>query len=169
MGNVALFDCRRCGVRVYEWAGLCVDCHAVVSALGEADRWRSDYSRAERRQMTSRLRRSATNMTSLPQDTRPARRNQPQRFAPLDMGRWDVEEGPADDEWAIEARRRFAQMPQAPAHIQHATGLVGRQTDPICRQGHTKERGKDGRLRCRYCEAERKRAVRAAARMEEAS
>lgn len=169
MGNSAIFDCRRCGCPTTLWGSVCTDCQAVLMSLGETDRWRSDYSRKERDAMTSRVRRIKTNVSGLPAEVRQPRRDQPQKYAPLDMGRWNVDPEPETEPWAVEARRRFAQMPQAPAVIEHATGLRGREVDPVCRQGHTKTPDRDGRLRCLYCEAERARQRRAADRQQEAS
>lgn len=159
MSSEAKHECVRCGLPVYEWGGMCGDCRWLVRELNEADRWASDYSREERRRMGSVILSWRTNVSAHPLDRRPPRRDRPNRSGPMDLSAYDVDE--PDPEWAIVARRRFAQMPQQPAVIEHAVGLTGRQTDPVCREGHTKTPGNDGRLRCLPCEAERARTRRA--------
>jgi hypothetical protein len=154
VGSSAIFDCRRCGLPITLWGGLCGDCQAVVSALGEGQRWRSDYSRDERVQMGARLRRGDTNVGGAPTDIRPARRDQPQRHGPLDLSPWDVPEVP---EWAEAARRRLAVMPPAPAVIQHGVGGWGAEE---CINGHPYDAANtrvesSGRKRCKKCDAER--------------
>src|SRR6476659_9114042 len=52
----AMFACRRCGLDVTEWGGICRDCQAVLNTLRERDRWRCDYSKAMRRAMSRMIR-----------------------------------------------------------------------------------------------------------------
>jgi predicted ATP-dependent serine protease len=49
------FSCSRCGVPVSEVFGVCRDCWEVVTVLGEHARWRSEYSKEQRRNLMRRI------------------------------------------------------------------------------------------------------------------
>jgi hypothetical protein len=93
--NQAMFDCRRCGVPVYEYGGICRDCLAFLSEHKEKGRWTSDYSREQRRRMTSVIKvppspwpeHGVLRVVDYP------RRDQPlPKQPPLDLSRYDTEE-----------------------------------------------------------------------------
>lgn len=113
-----LFPCRRCGIGCYEWSALCLDCRAVTMSLREVERWASDYSRQERRHMTSRLlAQQPRSLGTLAAEKPVPRRDTPRRHDPLPPNT-DPEDA-VRPPWRQEAERWMAYLPKGPGTITH--------------------------------------------------
>jgi hypothetical protein len=86
-------------------------------ALGEWERWASDYSRESRRAMTSRLLTlRADGSGQCPADKPVPRRDRPQRHDPLPPNLNPEDGWP---HWREEAERWIPRLPEPPASITH--------------------------------------------------